>query len=83
MATQEDFEHKTADQYGREILTLGKFRELTKDLDDEVQIVIDDGADWWDNVKMIGLPDTDLEAYESPYSAISLQPGGPIDSRQF
>lgn len=79
-----DFEYLIVDQYGRKILTLGEFRRITARYNDDVHIVVDDGKDWWNNVQLVGVPDVSEDTYgESAYSAISLQPGDPIDTRQF
>ena len=65
-------------------LTLGELREATRELPDDVQILLapspaDSYSDWFNVDKNIGLPNGD----ESEYLAVTLFPVDNYDSRQF
>ncbi len=67
-------------------LTLGELREATRELPDDVQILLapspaDSYSEWFNASKEIGIPD--LLRDDSEYSAVTLFPVDNYDSRQF
>lgn len=66
------------DQYGRRILTVGLLRSYLDGLPDDTHVVLDDTDGWYVNVDAVATPLGD----GSPWSALTLFPGTPFDTRQ-
>ena len=76
----EDRHINIVDEYGRSILTVGKLKELLKDVSDDRHVVVDDSDDWWDNIDSIVLPG---DWVISEYCAVTLHRGESVDTRQW
>lgn len=50
--------HRSEDQHGREILTVGQLRGLLEGVDDDRHVVVATEG-WYRNVECVGLPDDD------------------------
>lgn len=74
-----DVLHESRDRWGRQILTVGTLRRLLEGLDDDTHVVVA-SEDWYDNVATVAVPG-DPEFAE--WSAVTLMPGEPLDTRQF
>lgn len=59
------------------VLTLGQFRQFTKHLSDDTQIVTDNQNGWYWNIQSVQLPD------QENYFAITLNTANDFDPRQF
>jgi hypothetical protein len=63
------------------ILTVGALRQALQGVDDDIQVVVDDGADWFNNVGTVIVPGIEYEGAQ--WSAVTLIPGTEMDTRQF
>lgn len=66
--------------FGAKILTVKSLREMLEGLDEHVQVVLDDGEEWYINVGSVIIPAGDPELQEFP--CVTLFRGDPFDTRQ-
>lgn len=80
MKNDTDIEHKVSDQHGRQILTVGKLRELLADADADTHVVVSNDG-WYSNIEVVIIPGHDYDQAE--HIAVTLHLGEECDARQW